>query len=160
MWKVGEGFPSRVRPKTLKWVVVYFTSMDSTTTGRSCVYTVTEWVSCPVSVAWLSSVAAHWSKYHCHRQAPSRYDLRCSKATNKLTNHLLEDPYIYTSYMFFFWKFSFLQTCLLVIRPCNNLYSVISKLTRVIKVYHSTEEVSLFTLSLTFCLRMLLTKHL
>ena len=105
-----EGFPSRVWPKTLKWVVVY--SIASTMTGRPCVYTVTVgWhvlclycdglgyhvlclytvmecgimyyvyivtglgdMSCvcilwrggmafPVSAAWHSSVAAHWSKY-------------------------------------------------------------------------------------------------
>ena len=48
-------------------------------------------VSCPVSVAWHSCVAAHWSKYHCYKQAPSRYDLRCLKATLnpiKQTNNL------------------------------------------------------------------------
>ena len=38
-------------------------------------------VSCPVSAAWHSCVAAHWLKYHCYKQAPSRYDLRCLKAT-------------------------------------------------------------------------------
>ena len=24
---------------------------------------------------------AHWSKYHCYKQATSRYDVRCLKAT-------------------------------------------------------------------------------
>ena len=46
-------------------------------------------VSCPVSAACHSCVAAHWSKYHCYKQAPSWYDLRCFKATlnpNKQTN--------------------------------------------------------------------------
>ena len=35
------------------------------------------WVgmSCPVSVAWHSCVAPHWSKYHCYKKAPSRYEL-------------------------------------------------------------------------------------
>ena len=37
-------------------------------------------MSCPLSAAWHSSVAAHWSKYHCYKQAPSRYDLRYLKA--------------------------------------------------------------------------------
>ena len=44
-------------------------------------------VSCPVSAAWHSCVASHWSKYHCYKQASSWYDLRCLKATlnpNKL----------------------------------------------------------------------------
>ena len=27
MWKVGEGFPARVLPKTIKWVVVYSSVM-------------------------------------------------------------------------------------------------------------------------------------
>ena len=39
--------------------------------------------------AWHFCVAAHWSKYHCYKQAPSWYDLRCLKATlnpNKQTN--------------------------------------------------------------------------
>ena len=31
-------------------------------------------VSCPVSTAWHSSVAVHWSKYHCYKQAPPPYD--------------------------------------------------------------------------------------
>ena len=30
-----------------------------------------------VSTAWYSCVAAHWSKYHCYKQVPSWYDLRC-----------------------------------------------------------------------------------
>ena len=38
-------------------------------------------MSCPVSAAWHSCVAAHWSKYHCYKQASSRYDLKCFKAT-------------------------------------------------------------------------------
>ena len=59
--------------------------MDSTATGRPRVCI----LSCHVSTAWHSCVAAHWSKYHCYKQAPSRYDLRCLKATlnpNKQTN--------------------------------------------------------------------------
>ena len=56
--------------------------MDSTATGwsRVCIL----WrggVSCLVSAAWHFCVAAHWSKYHCYKQAPSWYDLRCFKAT-------------------------------------------------------------------------------
>ena len=46
--------------------------IDSTTTGRPRVCIL--WrggVSCPVSAAWHSCVAAHWSKYHCYKQAPS-----------------------------------------------------------------------------------------
>ena len=44
VWKVGEGFPGRVLPKTLKWVSVWrSTLMDSTATGRPHVYTVTGW---------------------------------------------------------------------------------------------------------------------
>ena len=68
------------------------TSMDSTTTGRSRVCIL--WrggVSCPVYAAWHSCVTAHWSKNHCFKQAPSRYDLRCLKATlnpNKQTKDL------------------------------------------------------------------------
>ena len=64
--------------------------MDSTATGRPRVCIL--WrggVSCPVSAAWHFCVAAHWSKYHCYKQAPSWYDLRCFKATlnpNKQTN--------------------------------------------------------------------------
>ena len=56
--------------------------MDSTATGRPRVCIL--WrggVSCPVSAAWHFCVAAHWSKYHCYKQAPSWYDLRCFKAT-------------------------------------------------------------------------------
>ena len=41
-------------------------------------------MSCSVSAAWHSCVAAHWSKYHCYKQEPSRYDLRCLKATLNL----------------------------------------------------------------------------
>ena len=54
------------------------------------VYTVTVWVCSPVFAAWHSCVAAHWSTYHCYKQAPSQYDLRCLKATlnpNKQTPH-------------------------------------------------------------------------
>ena len=46
-------------------------------------------VSCLVSTACHSYVAVHWSKYHCYKQALSRYDLRCLKATfnpNKQSN--------------------------------------------------------------------------
>ena len=56
--------------------------MDSTAIGLPCVCIL--WrggVSCPVSAAWHFCVAAHWSKYHCYKQAPSWYDLRCFKAT-------------------------------------------------------------------------------
>ena len=35
----------------------------------------------PVSEAWHSCVAAHWSMYHCYKEALSRYDLRRLKAT-------------------------------------------------------------------------------
>ena len=55
-----------------------------------CLYTVTGWVSCPVSAAWHSCVAAHWSKYHCYKQAPLRYDLRCLKATLNPNNQTSE----------------------------------------------------------------------
>ena len=97
VWKVGEGFPDLIWPKTLKWVAVSIpmsmdhTSIDSTTTGRPRVCIL--WrggMSCPVSVALHFCIAAHRSKYHCYKQAPSRYDLRCSKATsnpNKQTNN-------------------------------------------------------------------------
>ena len=55
--------------------------MDSTTTGQPCVWILSRGgVSCPVSAAWHSSVAAHWSKYHCYKQALSWYDLICLKA--------------------------------------------------------------------------------
>ena len=78
VWKVGEGFPDRVLPKTLKRVhIAVYPSVTFHTNGlhidRSalCLYTVTGGVSCPVSAAWHSCVAAHWSKYHCYKQAPS-----------------------------------------------------------------------------------------
>ena len=59
--------------------------MDSTMKGwpRVCI----PWqdgVSCSVSAAWQSCVAAHWPKYHC-------YDLRCLKAMlnpNKQTTEI------------------------------------------------------------------------
>ena len=64
--------------------------MESTATGRPCVCTLWQGVmSCPVSAAWHSCVAAHWSKYNCYKQAPSWYDLRCLKVRlnpNKVTN--------------------------------------------------------------------------
>ena len=69
------------------------TSMDSTATGRPRVCIL--WrggVSCPVSAAWHFCVAAHWSKYHCYKQAPSWYDLRCFKLSDvkpKQTNKLI-----------------------------------------------------------------------
>ena len=47
---------------------------------------------CPVSAAWHSCVAAHWSEYSCYKQAPSQYDLRCLKATlnpNIIANKLI-----------------------------------------------------------------------
>ena len=37
-------------------------------------------VPCPVSAVWHSCVAAHWSVYHCNKQAPSRFDIRCFKS--------------------------------------------------------------------------------
>ena len=42
-------------------------------------------VSCPVSAAWNSCVAAHVHspKHHCYKKASSRYDLRFLKATLK-----------------------------------------------------------------------------
>ena len=56
--------------------------MDSTATGWSRVCILRRGgVSCSISAAWHSTVAAHWSKYHCYEQAPSWYDLRCLKAT-------------------------------------------------------------------------------
>ena len=54
----------------------------NTATGQPCVCIL--WrggVSCLVSAAWHFCVAAHWSKYHCYKQAPSWYDLRFLKAT-------------------------------------------------------------------------------
>ena len=56
--------------------------MVSTATGwpRVCIL----WrggVSCPLCAAWHSCDAAHWSKYHCYKQALLRYDLRCLKVT-------------------------------------------------------------------------------
>ena len=47
-----------------------------------CLYTVTGWgvMSCVCGMAFC--VAAHWSKYHCYKQASSWYDLRCLKATS------------------------------------------------------------------------------
>ena len=80
------------------WFLLWCTtSMDSTTTGRPCVCI--QWrsrVSCPVSAAWHSCVATHWSKYHCYKQAPTRYDLRCLKATlnpNKQINKRFKARY-------------------------------------------------------------------
>ena len=92
VWKVREGFPGRVLPKTLKWVAVYSvwrsTSVDSTCTATGRPLVCILWrggVSCPVSAAWHSCVAAHWSKYHCYKQAPSQYDLSCLKTTLNLS---------------------------------------------------------------------------
>ena len=46
--------------------------MDSPTTGRPCIFILSEGgVLCPVSAAWHSCVAAHWSKYHCYKHVPS-----------------------------------------------------------------------------------------
>ena len=58
------------------------TSMDSITADRPCVCIL--WrggcvMSGVCDMAFL--FAAHWSKYHCYKQAPSRYDLRCLKET-------------------------------------------------------------------------------
>ena len=95
VWKVGEGFPYRVS-------VTQYIKMGSCVPQcdvphqwiaqrqrpRVCIL----WrrgVSYPVSAAWHSCVAAHWSKYQCYKQAPSFYDLRCLKVTlnpNKQTN--------------------------------------------------------------------------
>ena len=86
--KVGEGFPGRVWPKTVKWVVMYISVTFHTTTGRPCVCIL--WrggVSCPVSAAWHSCVAAHWLKYHCYKQAQLWYDLRCLKVTLNPNNN-------------------------------------------------------------------------
>ena len=49
--------------------------------GPVFVYCDRNGLSCPVFAAWHSCVAAHWSKYHCYKQALSWYDLRCLKAT-------------------------------------------------------------------------------
>ena len=61
------------------------TSVDSTVTGRPhvCILWWVGRVSCPVSAALHSCVAAHWSKYHCYKQAQSWYDLRCFKSDVK-----------------------------------------------------------------------------
>ena len=77
--------------------------MDSTTTGRPSVcIPQQDGVSCPVSAALHSCVAAHWSKYqcHCYKQALSQYDFRCLKAmlnpnkqTNKQTNTVIASFY-------------------------------------------------------------------
>ena len=63
VWKVGEGFPGQVLPKTLKWVAVYSiwhsTSMNNTATGWPCVCIL--WrggVSCPISV-YCDGVGCH-----------------------------------------------------------------------------------------------------
>ena len=48
--------------------------MESTATGRPRVCILWQGrVSCPLSAAWHSCLAAHWSKCHCYKQAPSLY---------------------------------------------------------------------------------------
>ena len=55
VWKVGEGFPGRVSPKTLKWVAVYSSVMFHIDRLAPCLYTVTGWgvVSCVCGMAFL-----------------------------------------------------------------------------------------------------------
>ena len=68
--------------------VWHSTSMGSTVTSRPRVCIL--WrggVSCPVSAAWHSCVAAHWSKYHYYKQAPSWYDLRCLNKQTRRNCH-------------------------------------------------------------------------
>ena len=77
-----SGLTQDIKMGSLCIPVWHSTSMDSTETGwpRVCIL----WrggVSCPVSAAWHFCVTAHWSKYHCYKQALSQYDLRCFKAT-------------------------------------------------------------------------------
>ena len=48
-----------------------------------------------VSAAWHFFVIAHWSKYHCYKQAPSRFDLRCLKATLNPNKQILTDIYFF-----------------------------------------------------------------
>ena len=62
-------------------------------------------VSCPVSAAWHFCVAAHWSKHHCYKQAPSWYDLRCFKATlkPKQTNKQIVHSTFQSRWSFFTW---------------------------------------------------------
>ena len=78
-WYVeGHGRISRFGLTHDEWVVVY-----SSVTFHIIGYNDSvckQWsvgVSCPVSVAWHSCVTAHWSKYHCYKQAQSQYNLGC-----------------------------------------------------------------------------------
>ena len=97
VWKVGEGFPDRILPKTLKWVVVYF-SMTSHINGyyndKSAVWqcTVTGRVSCPVSAVWYSCLAGQSITATSRHRRDMMYGLMCLKATlhpNKQTNKLV-----------------------------------------------------------------------
>ena len=62
--------------------VLRSTLMDSTATGQLCVCILWREMSCPVYVAWHSSVGSHWPKYFCYKQAPSWYDLSCLSKVN------------------------------------------------------------------------------
>ena len=74
----GWGRISRVWHKTLKWVAICIPAQRQV--GPVSVYC--DGAGCHVlSAALYSCVAAHWSSYHYDKQAPSRYDLRCFKAT-------------------------------------------------------------------------------
>ena len=53
------------------------TSVYSTAAGLPLVCILwRDGVLCPVSAAWHSCVAAHWSKYNCYKQTPLWYYLR------------------------------------------------------------------------------------
>ena len=81
-----------VRSKILNQVVLasnvmfHINGKHSDRSAR-CLYTVTG-RRCPVSVAWHSSVEAQTLKYHCYKQALSRNDLRCLKATLSPNKHI------------------------------------------------------------------------
>ena len=67
------------------------TSIDSTTEGRPRVCIL--WrggESCPVSAAWHSCVAAHWSNYYCYKQAP--LDVKATLNLNKQTTNNEDIP--------------------------------------------------------------------
>ena len=124
--KAGVGFPDRVWPKTFKWVVVYcnvtfhINKKPQWQVGPVSAYCDgMGYMSCPVSAAWHSCVAAHWSKYHFHKQAPSPNDLRCLKA-----NLTPRDQKCY-NFSFIMFSFDLLLTIMvisfasLVIRKCQ-----------------------------------------
>ena len=80
--KIGKDFPvgSDLRHQNVQLCIPMSrsTSMDSTTTGRPCVCVLWRYgLTCHVSGAWHSCVAAHRLKDHCYRQAPPQYVLRC-----------------------------------------------------------------------------------